>query len=83
MAVNKVVYDSTTLIDLTNDTVTSDVLLKGYTAHRSDGIIVTGKMFYGYPKEHCFYESIQNSDGSNVTDNSNSAIQGKTVYRKV
>lgn len=40
--VNKVVYGTSTLIDLTNDTVTSDGLYKGSTAHAADGSQITG-----------------------------------------
>lgn len=39
---NKVVYDGTTLIDLTEDTVNENVLWYGYTAHRKDGAVITG-----------------------------------------
>lgn len=42
MAVNKVVYGQTTLIDLTADTVTPQVLLAGYTAHDKSGALITG-----------------------------------------
>ena len=42
MAVSKVNYGSTTLIDLTADTVTADKLLAGYTAHGADGEAITG-----------------------------------------
>lgn len=42
MAVNEVVYGGKTLIDLTGDTVTTDKLLKGITAHGKDGEVVTG-----------------------------------------
>lgn len=42
MAINKVVYNAKTLIDLTKDTVTAETLKKGYTAHKADGTIVTG-----------------------------------------
>ncbi|MBR2681463.1 MAG: hypothetical protein IKE23_12080 [Exiguobacterium sp.] len=44
MARNKVVYNGQTLIDLTNDTVDSDKLLSGYTAHKADGTQVTGEV---------------------------------------
>lgn len=44
MSVNKVDYYGTTLIDLTNDTVTPEVLRQGYTAHKADGSIITGTM---------------------------------------
>lgn len=42
MAVNKVIYNNETLIDLTTDTVTADKLLKGYTAHNKKGEKITG-----------------------------------------
>lgn len=42
MAINKVVYGSTVLVDLTDDTVTPSTLLEGYTAHGADGAIITG-----------------------------------------
>lgn len=42
MAVNKVVYGNTTLIDLTADTVTADKLVLGYTAHDAAGNAITG-----------------------------------------
>lgn len=39
---NKVVYGSTVLIDLTADTVTADKILLTYTAHDAAGNIITG-----------------------------------------
>ena len=42
MAVNKVNFGGNTLIDLTNDTVAVDTLLKGITAHNAAGEIMTG-----------------------------------------
>ena len=44
MDVNKVVYGDTTLIDLTNDTVTPETLAKGVTAHAADGSLIVGVM---------------------------------------
>ena len=51
MAYNKVVFDGTTLVDLTADTVDASVLLAGYTAHGKDGSAIVGtfdplNMFY-------------------------------------
>lgn len=46
MAVNKVIYGDTTLIDLTADTVTADKILASYTAHDASGTIVTGTCLY-------------------------------------
>ena len=42
MAISKVVYGGTTLIDLTADTITADKLLTGVTAHGKDGAPITG-----------------------------------------
>lgn len=39
---NKIVYNGTTLIDLTGDTVTPSVLMEGYTAHDASGAPITG-----------------------------------------
>ena len=43
MAVNKVEYGDTTLIDLTSDTVTKETLLIGATAHNASGESVSGE----------------------------------------
>lgn len=40
--VNKVVLGSSTLIDLTADTVTAATLMQGYTAHAADGSTIVG-----------------------------------------
>ena len=44
MAVNKVVFGNTTLIDLTDDTVTAGKLLDGETAHDKAGDIIIGTL---------------------------------------
>jgi hypothetical protein len=56
MAANKVVFGNKVLIDLTGDTVTEEALLKGYTAHKADGTIITGTAFAGYPNEFVFLD---------------------------
>ena len=76
MAANKVVFGNKVLIDLTGDTVTEEALLKGYTAHKADGTIITGTAFAGYPNEFVFLDNIQDSSGNPIT------IQGQTIYRK-
>ena len=40
--INKVIYGSLTLIDLTNDTITPEQMYKGTTAHMADGSTTTG-----------------------------------------
>lgn len=83
MATNKVVYSGRTLIDLTGDTVTEETLLMGYTAHKADGTQVIGTAFAGYPDRYSFLDSLQDSNGENILDNSNNVLQGETVYKKV
>ena len=72
MAANKVVFGNKVLIDLTGDTVTEEALLKGYTAHKADGTIITGTAFAGYPNEFVFLDNIQDSSGNQIKD----------IYRK-
>lgn len=42
MAISKVVYGDTTLIDISEDTITAQALLSGITAHGSNGESITG-----------------------------------------
>lgn len=44
MAVNKVIYNGKTLIDLTSVNVTPETLAEGITAHGANGEIITGTM---------------------------------------
>ncbi len=44
MAVSKVVYGTTVLVDLTSDTVNANNLLSGATAHSANGNAVTGSV---------------------------------------
>lgn len=44
MSVNKVIYGTTVLVDLTSDTVTADTMLEGTTAHDKSGNQVTGNV---------------------------------------
>lgn len=48
MAVNKVIYDSNTLIDLTSDTVSASDLNYGITAHNAAGSLITGTQVINY-----------------------------------
>ena len=49
MAINKIVYAGNSLIDLTDDTVTSDKLAEGITAHDKSGNKITGSMSESRP----------------------------------
>ena len=46
MGISKVVYGNETLVDLTNDTVSAEVLVDGYTATNAAGNRVTGTAKY-------------------------------------
>ena len=83
MATNKVVYSGRTLIDLTGDTVTEETLLRGYTAHKADGTQVVGTAFANYPDRYSFLDSLQDSNGENILDNSINVLRGETMYKKV
>ena len=47
MAINKVVYGTTVLVDLTADTVTAATLQQGYSAHAKNGEQVVGTLVPG------------------------------------
>lgn len=40
--INQVIYGTSTLIDLTQDTITPERMYKGIIAHMADGSITTG-----------------------------------------
>ena len=69
MSINKVVYGGETLIDLTGDTVTSDKLLSGITAHGKDGELVTGA---------CTFDVNSNDATAAVAE----ILKGKTAYAR-
>ena len=69
MAVNKVVYGTTVLVDLTGDSVTPDKLAKGETAHDAAGEPITGTMEPGI-------------DTSDATATSSDMAEGVTAYVK-
>lgn len=65
--VSKVIYDGTTLIDISQDTVDAAHLLSGYTAHGSDGDAVQGA---------CTYDA----DTSDATASAGEILAGETAY---
>lgn len=67
MAINKVIYDGTTLIDLTGDTVAANKLLSGYTAHDKSGASITGS---------CTYDS----NTTDATASTSEILATKTAY---
>lgn len=67
--INKVVYGEQTLIDLTADTVSEDMLAKGITAHDKTGAVITGT-------------STKDSDTSDATAAVAEILVGKTAYAR-
>ncbi len=80
--VNKVVFGGKTLIDLTNDTIGSEAMLSGYTAHKADGSTVVGRLFEGLPERQSVYIPIRDADGDGLTDSSGELILGGALYAK-
>lgn len=64
---NKVVYNGTTLIDLTADTVDAAHMLYGYTAHAKSGAPITGTCTY-------------NADTTDATASQGEILATKTAY---
>lgn len=64
---NKVVFGNTVVMDISQDTVTADKLLEGYTAHGRDGEPITGT---------CSYDA-NTSDADATTSD---ILSGKTAY---
>lgn len=67
--VNKVIFGDKTLIDLTADTVSSDKLAQGITAHDKTGAVITGT-------------STKDSDTSDATVAVAEILVGKTAYAR-
>lgn len=67
--VNKVIFGDDTLIDLTADTVSSDKLAHGITAHDKTGAVITGT-------------STKDSDTSDATAAVAEILVGKTAYAR-
>lgn len=69
MGKSKIIFGGEVLMDLTNDTVVADKLLKGFTAHGADGEVVTGT---------CDFDA--NSSGATAT--AAEILKGKTAAVK-
>lgn len=67
MAVNKVIYGTQTLIDLTSDTVSADKMLTGITAHDKSGEVITGT---------CDFDANTQDATAAVAE----ILEGKTAY---
>lgn len=69
MAVNKVIYNGSTLIDLTGDTVTAAQLKSGVKAHDKSGAVITGT---------CTHDV----DSTDATATASDILSGETAYAR-
>lgn len=69
MAVNKVVINDKTVLDLTGDTVTPSDLVEGVTAHDATGMQITGNR-----------PATSGTDTSDATATAADIAKGKTAY---
>ena len=69
MAVNKVVINDKTVLDLTGDTVTPSDLVEGVTAHDATGMQITGTR-----------PATSGTDTSDATATAKDIASGKTAY---
>ena len=67
MAISKIVYGSTVLLDLTGDTVTASDLALGVSAHKSDGEAIVGT-------------STKDADTRDATAGVSEILSGRTAY---
>lgn len=56
------------LIDLTSDTIDTNKMLYGYSAHKSDGTIISGTLFEDYPNNETLNDVLTDSSGLNIID---------------
>ena len=69
MAISKVIFGDEVLIDLTADTIKTDKLLKGFTAHDASGANITGT---------CTFDA----DTQDATATADEILSSKTAYNK-
>lgn len=78
---NKVIYHGKTLIDLTEDTVTADKILGGYTAHDKSGKKIAGTFLNNCPPSFDLVNNIQDDAGNNLLDNNSAVLNGVVTYK--
>ena len=84
MAINKVVYGNTTLIDLTDTTATASSILTGYGAYGRDGVWIDGTATSGGSGDGSVYQDgqgyvvLDDEEGTNITVDSLSVTTNGT-----
>lgn len=80
MAVNKIIYSETVLIDLTSDTVTEETMLSGVKGHDKTGKIITGTFLEGRPKTFEIGDGILDASEENILDSDSTILNGRVIY---
>ena len=68
MAINKIIFGTSTLIDLTSDTITPNDVINNRTFHMADGSVTTGTLTY-------------DADTKDATATAAEILSGKTAYK--
>lgn len=77
---NKIIVNGEIKIDLTNDTITPESMLYGYSAHKSDGTIINGTLFENYPDNESLIDSLKDSNTININDGDGTPISVSIDY---
>lgn len=83
MGTAKVDYFGQTLIDLTNDTITPETLLKGITAHDANGDPIVGTLIGGGSDEWLYEAGVFFPNGGTHTVNHNLGKKPDIFYIKI
>lgn len=78
--VSKIIFGTETLIDLTEDTVTPEVLFKGDTAHKANGDKIVG--IYEAPSAGTMIEKTVTADGTYKASDDNAVGYSKVIVQK-
>lgn len=83
MAVNKVVYDGETLVDLTRDNVSESTLLSGATAHNAAGEAIVGTVIVPTKVSQLENDSGFVKTSDQIFTNLSNSISGKSSVKFV
>ena len=80
MGINKIIFGTDTLIDLTSDTISPEVILEGYTAHDNSGATITGSLTLPVYEEPYAYDYLKGYTNSGTWKYENSTNNHTDFY---